>query len=204
MSKPQQRATETRARLIRATIDSLVERGYSGTSTYEVCARANAPRGTLLYHFSTRDHLLTAALEEIVTRQMFDFLAAVDAVPAKERTVRRIVELLWEQFSSPTNHAWIELILGSRTSPGLREAVKPMMERLGRTLEEVFASVFPPPSDRPETVAAHAFAPHFATMLLNGLSLARIYEGDRHVENVIDAMTATGEFLVRSKAKKES
>ena len=34
--------------------------------------------------------------------------------------------------------------------------------------------------------------------------VARIYEGDRHVENVIDAMTATGEFLVRSKAKKES
>ena len=64
MPKPrrtqQQRREETRGRLLAATQTALVERGYAGTTTTEVCRRAEVSQGALFKHFASKGELLAA------------------------------------------------------------------------------------------------------------------------------------------------
>lgn len=196
-SSPQQaRAIRTRERLLAATFRSLVARGYAGTTTHEVCRCANVSRGTLLYHFETRAELLAASLESIIERRMSEFRAEVDALPPDERTAARIVDLLWDQIDKPANSALLELIVAARTDAALRAKVRPMMARLNSHMERTFADLFPLPDDADrETALTHAFAPHFALFLLNGLHLAQIYGQDHLVPPAKIALARRAAFL---------
>ena len=54
-----------RARLLEATVDCLVERGFAGTSTTLVSERAGVSRGAQLHHFPTKNTLVVAAVEHL-------------------------------------------------------------------------------------------------------------------------------------------
>ena len=51
-----------RARLLDATVDCLVEHGFSHTSTTLVSERAGVSRGAQLHHFPTKNDLVVAAV----------------------------------------------------------------------------------------------------------------------------------------------
>jgi len=54
-----------RARLMDATIECLVERGFGGTSTTLVSELAGVSRGAQLHHFPTKNDLVVAAVEHL-------------------------------------------------------------------------------------------------------------------------------------------
>ena len=58
-----ERTRAMRTRLLDATIDCLVERGWSGTTTTLVSQRAGVSRGAQLHHFPTKRDLVVAAVE---------------------------------------------------------------------------------------------------------------------------------------------
>ena len=63
---PQEERTRAmRARLLEATIECLVERGWAGTSTTVVSQRAGVSRGAQLHHFPTKNALVLAAVEHL-------------------------------------------------------------------------------------------------------------------------------------------
>jgi AcrR family transcriptional regulator len=54
---------DSRDKMIRATVDLLRERGYSGTSLADVLARSGGPRGSIYHHFpGGKQELATEAL----------------------------------------------------------------------------------------------------------------------------------------------
>ena len=63
---PQEERTRVmRQRLLDATVECLVERGWSGTSTTLVSQRAGVSRGAQLHHFPTKAALVLAAVEHL-------------------------------------------------------------------------------------------------------------------------------------------
>ena len=68
-----------RARLLEATVECLVERGWSGTSTTVVSQRAGVSRGAQLHHFPTKNALVVAAVEHLSTARGSERAAAVRA-----------------------------------------------------------------------------------------------------------------------------
>ena len=83
-----ERTTSMRMRLIGATIESLVERGYAHTTAVEVCRRAGVTRGALLHHFEDLSALFEASLEWLyqdIGR------SSVDATPDCRRAGRQAV-----------------------------------------------------------------------------------------------------------------
>lgn len=66
----QQRSAATRAKLIEAAYESLLDRGYGATTVGEVQNRAGVARGTLLHHFPTRGSLMAGVVEDIVERRL--------------------------------------------------------------------------------------------------------------------------------------
>ncbi|MCL3777401.1 MULTISPECIES: TetR family transcriptional regulator [unclassified Actinomyces] len=60
---PYAKTTAKRAAIARAAYEVVQEVGHEGLTTAAVAARAGMAERTMLYHFPTRDHLLTAALD---------------------------------------------------------------------------------------------------------------------------------------------
>ncbi len=94
-----ERSLSMRMRLIEATIESLVECGYTNTTAVEVCRRAGVTRGALLHHFAD----LTALFEASLERLYDDMGRGVDAAPKSERReamgARELVDSMWSSVS---------------------------------------------------------------------------------------------------------
>jgi AcrR family transcriptional regulator len=133
----QERREDTRARLLAATIDCLVQHGYAGTTTQRVQDRAGLSRGALLHHFATKEALLVAAVSHVADAQ----ISAVRAEAAGGATSE--VELLHHVMSGPLFLAGLELWQAARTDPALRAALLPAERRVGAAVRELLDELFP-------------------------------------------------------------
>ena len=61
----QERSRATQQRLLEATVDCLVERGWSGATTTVIAERAGVSRGAQLHHYPTRAALVLAAVTHL-------------------------------------------------------------------------------------------------------------------------------------------
>ena len=77
--------TQTRAKLLQATVDLVADKGADTLSLKEAALRANLSRGVAYQHFKDRDHLLSEAKSWIAAR-LAEGLRQVGAVPMEERT----------------------------------------------------------------------------------------------------------------------
>ena len=134
----QERREDTRARLLAATIECLVEHGYAGTTTQRVQDRAGLSRGALLHHFATKEALLVAAVSHVADGQISAARAEAAAGAASE------VELLHHVMSGPLFLAGLELWQAARTEPALRAALLPAERRVGAAVRKLLAELFPP------------------------------------------------------------
>jgi AcrR family transcriptional regulator len=141
LRKREERTADSRALILDATVDCLVELGYAGASTLAIQAKAGVSRGRLLHHFPSRDGLLVAAAQHLATsrlRQTEERVAAqLAGEPEGPRRVDRCVELLWSTFQEPHFWAAMELWTAARTNPVLAAALRPVE----RTLRDAIRSV---------------------------------------------------------------
>ena len=70
-----------RARLLEATVELLVEKGYAGTSTTLVSERAGVSRGAQLHHFPTKQDLVVAAVQHVTEVRGAELAAAAEELP---------------------------------------------------------------------------------------------------------------------------
>jgi len=122
-----------RQRLLEATIDSLVEVGWAGTSTTVVSQRAGVSRGAQLHHFPSKQDLVVAAVEYLAERRRDELAVDLEELPDQGRT-RAVLDLLVSQYTSPVFLAALELWVAARTDPGLLEKVAPFERRVGREI----------------------------------------------------------------------
>ncbi|WP_338068622.1 TetR/AcrR family transcriptional regulator [Nocardioides iriomotensis] len=130
---PQEERTRVmRQRLLDATVECLVERGWSGTSTTLVSERAGVSRGAQLHHFPSKSALVLAAVEHLADVRGVELREAAAALPSGDRRTRAVLGVLADHFTSPVFTAALELWVAARTDPELHEAVGPLEQRIGR------------------------------------------------------------------------
>ncbi|RSN13830.1 TetR family transcriptional regulator [Streptomyces sp. WAC 05977] len=146
-----ERREQTRAALLDATIDCLVDLGYARTSVQEICARAGVSKGAVQHHFSAKAELMAAAVEHLTEKLRGRLAASITALPGGASGVAAAIDLLWEGYSGTLSTAATELWVAARTDPELREAIRPVDKALGRsTLEHVTAVAGDLPKERAE------------------------------------------------------
>ncbi len=154
-----QRTAATQAKVLDATVESLVELGYAKTTTQEVNRRAGVSRGALLHHFPTRESLVVAAVGHLVDRRMTEILS-------RPRTGDEDISVIFEAFSGPLFDAALELWVAARTDAGLRDAMIPLEQKVSDALltgsAELFGSRY-----TPEQIA-------LSVELARGLAVSRI------------------------------
>lgn len=126
----EERSRATRARLMEATVECLVEVGFGRTSTTLISERAGVSRGAQLHHFPTKNALVVAAVAHLADVRGAELAAAARALPV--RRTRDVLRMLGDHFASPVFVAALELWVAARTDPGLHAAVEPLELRIGR------------------------------------------------------------------------
>ncbi|HEX4686887.1 MAG TPA: TetR/AcrR family transcriptional regulator [Nocardioides sp.] len=189
----EERSRAMRARLMDATIECLVERGFGGTSTTLISERAGVSRGAQLHHFPTKNALVVAAVAHLTEVRGAELAAAAAAVPAARRT-RDVVRMLGDHFASPVFIAALELWVAARTDPSLREAVEPLERRVGRDTHEMTVLLLSADESRPgvrELVQA-------TLDLVRGLGLAATISDDTRRRNrILDQWARTLDEALR-------
>lgn len=173
----QQRSLATQQRLLEATIDCLVEYGWSGATTTVIAERAGVSRGAQLHHYPTRAALVMAAVEHLAERRAAEIRAEAASLNGDpQRRLDRVVDMLAAAFTGPLFVAALELWVAGRTDPELRDALVALEARVGREMHRLTVDLLAADESKPGVREAVQ-----ATLdLLRGLGVANLLSDDSH------------------------
>lgn len=143
------RTAATRAAVLEATVELLVERGYAGTSTRLAAEKAGVSLGALQHHFRTKAELSVEAMRFVSDRLADEF---VSAIPRDGEEIDRFalaLDRLFVVFRGPTFAAAMELHLAARTDLSLRDPISQLHVDDGKRIRESAIALVPGVEDRP-------------------------------------------------------
>ncbi|HWI44372.1 MAG TPA: TetR/AcrR family transcriptional regulator [Nocardioides sp.] len=190
----QERSAATRAKLLEAAYESLLDRGYGATTVGEVQQRAGVARGTLLHHFPTRGALMAGVVEDVIERRLRVLTTPdLDAATAAS-SWDNVVDLVWEELQQPPFAAALELWVAARTDANLREALLPLQERIYGTVHQSVTRLAGEDHPRAPMLV------QFTIDLLTGSHLAGILSPRTGTSTVVEAW----KIAVRELAQRDS
>ncbi len=143
-------------KLINATIATIIEVGYHGTSLSVICKAAGISQGGLFRHFATRKALIIAAAAEVNERLVNRFLLGFQNRDTSADVMEVVVDLLRDDMLSAEQSVWQELSVAARTDPelctalaehehnmneGIRDVSKAMAPQFNLDSDEVFTAI---------------------------------------------------------------
>jgi AcrR family transcriptional regulator len=126
-----ERRAETRGRLLDATVESLIEVGYAGTTIRRVTELAGVSQGAQSHHFPHRVDLVASAFERLAEQRVERYRERAAELPEDRRErVCALLDLLWEDFSSPVFTVAMKLWVAAAEDEELRERLVPVEKRI--------------------------------------------------------------------------
>jgi AcrR family transcriptional regulator len=123
-----QRREETVARLLEASIESIVEVGYARASAAVIAKRAGVSVGALFRHFETMGDFMAATASEVLRRQVDSGTERVAEIPPDRPAMASALAILRDITSSSTNAVMYELMIAARTDEKLRAHLSDVLE----------------------------------------------------------------------------
>lgn len=191
-----ERSERTREQLLEATIECLLELGYTGTSVNEICRRAGLSRGAQQHHFATKAELMAHSLEYLVAKLRAEVVDAIGDLNDDPDRAAKGVDLLWRSFSGALSTAAMELWVAARTDPELRATLLPVDRALGRATFDLFRDLAwaGVPRERMDTLF------WLTINLTRGLALDAMIGGDAsHREHLLDEWKRIATDLLKGK-----
>ncbi|MBO9522672.1 MAG: TetR/AcrR family transcriptional regulator [Nocardioidaceae bacterium] len=164
-----------RQRLLEATVQCLVENGWSGTSTTLVSERAGVSRGAQLHHFPTKADLVIAAVEHLAIVRRDELATAAAALPTGPGRTRAVLAMLGEHFTSDVFVAALELWVAARSDEKLLDAVGPLERITGRETHRLTVEML----DADDSDPAGRELVQATLDLIRGLGLANTISDDQ-------------------------
>ena len=171
----QQRREETIARLLDASIATIIDVGYARASAAEITKRAQVSDGALFRHFATMSDFMAATAYEVMRRQLEVGAKLVAEIPAGKPPLESVLTILRDITGNPTNTVMYELMVAARTDERLRATLKEVLAVYSVKIYEATRAVLS--ADELEAFGEENFAALVA-VLVNTFDGAAIF---RHV-----------------------
>lgn len=143
----QRKSSETRIRILEATIDCLVERGYANLSTNEVTMRSGVSRGAMHHHFATRMALVAAAIEYTLYKRMQlflqDYFGSTGRRSRNRNALAAATDAYWRSVQTREYSAYLELSVAARTDSELNSHFLPLARKFDKVWREEMIRSFP-------------------------------------------------------------
>ncbi|MDT5279423.1 MAG: hypothetical protein QOJ20_618 [Mycobacterium sp.] len=166
----QQRREETIARLLDASIATIVEVGYARASAAVIAKRAQVSDGALFRHFATMGDFMAATAHEVMRRQLDLFTKRVAEIPADKPALEAALTILRDVTGNSTNAVMYELLIAARTDEKLRATLQDVLTEYAANIYDIAQAL--PGADRfPEESFAALVA--IMTNTFDGAALVR-------------------------------
>lgn len=168
----QERTTETRRRLINATIECLIRDGYNAITVGSIARQAGVSHGAAGHHFNTKADLICAATERLIRRayrragESFAKIAGI----APEKKAEHLTSLWVKTYNADELVVFMELLLESKRDEELANTIRPLFQ-VGEKVFRETADYYFEPVDKD-------LGPH--TVLMMGQWMLRGIEMDCH------------------------
>jgi AcrR family transcriptional regulator len=134
----EERTAETRAKLLDATIESILEVGYAQTTTRRVAELAGVSAGAQAHHFPRRIDLVAAAAEHLVERRIAESRRRAQRITGPpEQRLPALLDLMWADFASPIFAMFVKLWVAAADEPKLYERLVAGERRLARAITDL-------------------------------------------------------------------
>ncbi|MBU5675635.1 TetR/AcrR family transcriptional regulator [Alkaliphilus sp. MSJ-5] len=144
-------AKERRNEILDAVEELFGQKGFDGTSTNDILEKVGIARGTLYYHFKSKEDIMDALIERYNVRILgaAQEIAADKSIPVNERLIRAVMALnisdgsseeIKEHIHKPQNalmHQKIQKIIISGVTPILTGIIREGIE------QGLFSTPFP-------------------------------------------------------------
>lgn len=137
----QQRREDTIARLLDASIETIIEVGYARASAKVITQRAQVSDGALFRHFPTMGDFMAATAQEAGRRQLDGIANRMAALPA-DPELREFLLIVRDLAANTTNTVLHELLVAARTDEMLRAPLKEVFAVYVAKIYEVARSAF--------------------------------------------------------------
>jgi AcrR family transcriptional regulator len=143
----------TRARMLSAAVECILDEGYYRASSNRIAARAGVTWGVIQYHFGTREQLLVAVVragaDELV-QLLSD--AEITGLTVEER-LESLTDVIWLHYRRPEFLAHVQVLLNlskdPRTAPDTVQALADTERRVGGLWQRLVDQVVPDHQQRP-------------------------------------------------------
>jgi AcrR family transcriptional regulator len=188
----------TRARLLRAAIEVLAERGYAASSIDEICARAGYTRGAFYSNYGSKDELVVEVFDQYSAdrRRRFTELVARGVTPDSLAT--ELLEL--SESDSAISAVILEFRMHARRNPELVARLDKHDDDASTSFAELLGKVLPAGS-----VLAGIPPKQLATFLLalRAGTLTRILHGGQSATKAQAAFTTVLSTLLKEQEQEQ-
>ncbi|CDO07603.1 TetR/AcrR family transcriptional regulator [Mycolicibacterium cosmeticum] len=136
----QQRREQTVARLLDASIETIIEIGYARASAAVICKRAGLSVGALFRHYPTIGDFMAATAYEVLRRQLELFSKRVAEIPTGEPPLPAVLTVLRDVTGNDTNAVLYELMIAARTDDKLRATLADVLTEYRAKIVEAASS----------------------------------------------------------------
>lgn len=181
--------TDTRARILHATLRVIAAGGIAAVSNRRVAAEAGVALGSLTYHFPSqtallRDSLLLYVEEEVarleaLAAEMRAAAAGADTTPSPEQIAAAVEQIVSQGSGRPEEIAELELHLHASRDPELHAASQRCFDAYEEFATAVLETLGVPDPER------HA---RTVVVLMCGLGVRRLGTGEHSAEGTADAL----------------
>jgi AcrR family transcriptional regulator len=136
----EERRAETQAKVLEATIKSLLDDGYAQTTTRHVAALAGVSPGALAHYYPRRVDLVASAIERLAEQRIDAWHEMAHTLPAEaELRVPALADLLWEDFSSPLFTVFVKVWVAAADESELYERLAVTERGIARAIGRLAA-----------------------------------------------------------------
>jgi len=142
LGKQEAKSLKTQTAICQATITSLVQHGYGETTISRVVQIANVSNGALLHHFPSKEHLMTATAEYLLSRTHSRPERKASADAGDSDLVASDLLTNWTYFiNTPQYRALLEILIASRTDKKLHAQIEDTLHAYhARSVEYMMAT----------------------------------------------------------------
>lgn len=185
----QQRAWDTRERILQAAVACLAEEGWAAATTSRIQTRAGVSRGSLLHQFPSKDDLLIAAVQHLAVARTADLETQPARTPGD---IDASIQALWDAHHGTLFAATVELWVAARHNPELASALAPREHDLGRAIRDAVGEMFSP------EISRQPWFSDLATILLTSMRGAALTYAFEPRDRATDPALATWKRLLRT------
>ncbi|WP_244644249.1 TetR/AcrR family transcriptional regulator [Azorhizobium oxalatiphilum] len=136
-----ERAAETSARLLNATVDLLHDNGFSRLSTPLIAAQAGVSRGALTHHFSSKEELVTDAINHMLEQVTADLHRFAEDIARRRGSSDEIVDYIWRMMSDRLFYVTMEYLPEARHNDEFKDRLIPVVKNFHAGLDAIWMAL---------------------------------------------------------------